>query len=207
MTSVPQSTVSQPAMSAPAAGSEPAGIRPYAGPSTPAPERRPRINVRIIVFILAISAPFLIIVGSAVWSSLTGGISDHGDYKEVDLKLLGSFPFNDQTGKLEDVPEKYRGLDGQRVLLRGFMYGAETAGNRGNKFQFVYDVNKCCFNGPPLVQERVFAYAKQEVPIYYQDTLAEIVGTLHVRLIRNPVSNKVESVFDMQVESAKAVGG
>lgn len=179
----------------------------YAGPNTTPARRRPRVNVRLIVFVLAISAPFAYIVGRAVWSSVTGGISDYGSYKKVDLKLLGSFPFDDQTGTLASVPEHYRTLDGQRVLFQGYMFQPQTAGKTGTKFQFVYDVNKCCFSGPPLVQERVFAHAKTEVPIYDQYTLAEIVGVLHVRLIKDEATGKTLSVYDMDVESAKFVEG
>jgi hypothetical protein len=178
----------------------------YASPSTAAPARRPRFNVRLLVFVLAISAPFLYIVGNAFWSSMTGGISDHGSYKEVDLKLLGNFGFDDKVGTIESIPAHYRALDGQKVLLKGFMFSPETAGDKGFKFQFVYDVNKCCFSGPPLVQERVFAHAKREIPIYDQYTLAEVTGTLHVRLIRNEVDGRVVSVYDLDVESAKAAG-
>src|SRR3954463_15975145 len=84
-------------------------------PLAPAPaEYRPRFNLRMWIFIIAISAPFVLIIGNAVLDSMTGGISDHGDYKEVDLKQLGNFTFNDMLGKPEDVPERYRKLDGQR---------------------------------------------------------------------------------------------
>ena len=178
----------------------------YASPTTAAPRRQPRFNVRLIVFVLAISSPFVYIVGSAFWSSMTGGISDRGAYKEVDLKLLGSFSFDAQAGTPDNVPAHYRALDGQKVLLKGYMYSPSSAGDKGNKFQFVYDVNKCCFNGPPLVQERVFAHAKTELPIYDQYTLAEIVGTLHVRLVRDTPDGPVISVYDLDVDSAKVAG-
>jgi hypothetical protein len=175
-------------------------------PSTIEP-RRPRFNVRLLIFVLAISAPFLWIIGSAVYQSMTGGISDHGSYKAVDLKALGNFPFNDAEGTPESIPAKYRALDGQRVALQGYMYAPTTAGVKGRQFQFVYSVSKCCFGGTPQVQERVFAHTEKEVPIYNDQTLADVVGTLHVRLIRDKLTNKVVSVFDLDVESAKAVEG
>jgi len=195
MTTIPQATTS----SVPATPSQ---------PFAPAPaEHRPRFNLRMWIFIIAISAPFVLIIGNAVLDSMTGGISDHGDYKEVDLKQLGNFTFNDMLGKPEDVPERYRKLDGQRVLLKGFMYGPEDAGPRGRRFQFVYNVTKCCFSGPPQVQERVFSVAKKEIPIYDMYTFAEVVGTMHVRLVKDPVSGKIVSVYDLDVESAKRVEG
>jgi hypothetical protein len=194
MTTIPQATNT----------SVPAVPKPFASGPVPT-DLRPRFNVRLWIFIAVISAPFLYIIGSAVYDSITGGITDRGSYKEVDLKALGNFNFDDLAGKREDIPERYRNLDGQRVMFQGKMFGPEDAGPKGRRFQLVYDVNKCCFSGKPLVQERVFATAKKEIPIYDQNTLAEVVGTLHVRLIRDPVSKQIVSVYDMDVESAKAV--
>lgn len=178
--------------------------QPFAFPEEPLPERR-RFNARLWVFVGLISLPFLWIVGSAVYDSMTGGIKDHGSYKEVDLKLLGNFNFNDETGTVEEVPARYRALDGQRVSLRGYMYGPEDAGAKGRRFQFVYNVTKCCFSGPPLVQERVFVHAKKEIPIYDQYTFAEVVGTLHVRLVKE--NGKIVSVYDLDCDTAKDVQG
>jgi hypothetical protein len=186
---------------------------PYSpqAPSAPMPDdidsgaRPSRLNLRLIVFLLAISAPFIYIIGKSVMHAMTGGITDRGDYKDVDLKALGNFPFDQNEGKLTDIPERYRKLDGQRVRLTGFMYAPDTAGDRGTKFQFVYDVNKCCFGGAPQVQERVFAYAKQDMPIYPYTVFAELVGKLHVRIVKDPETKAITSVFDLDVEQAQAV--
>ena len=175
---------------------------PYNEPSTPAASA-PRVNVRLLVFLLVVSAPFLYIIGKSIRFSMTGGISDYGDYKKVDLKALGNFPFDQMDGTIEQVPQRYRELDGQRVMLEGFMFAPENAGSRGNRFQFVYDVNKCCFGGAPQVQERVFAYAKKGSPIYPQDVLATVVGTLHVRVVKDPQTGAITSVFDLDVEEAR----
>jgi hypothetical protein len=177
---------------------------PYSSPATPA-AHRPRVNVRLIAFLLIVSAPFVWIIGSAVRHSITGGVTDRGAYKEVDLKALGNFPFDDTEGKIEDVPQRFRDLDGKKVRLTGFMYSPESAGNRGRRFQFVYDVANCCFNGPPQVQERVFGYAKEDVDLFPQTLFAEVTGTLHVRPIKDPVTGKITSLFDMDVESSKPI--
>lgn len=197
MTTIPHNPPGEP-------GQTTAGLT---SPAPAAPRRRPTINVRMILFVLIVSAPFVYIVGSAVMYSITGGITDRGAYKEVDLKALGNFPFNAEEGSVEQVPPQYRSLDGQRVMLRGFMFQPEDVGAKGRRFQFVYDVNKCCFNGPPLVQERVFAHAKQDAKIYDQYTLADVVGVLRVRPIKEPATGKVISLFDLDVESTKPVDG
>ena len=59
---------------------------------------------------------------------LSGGITDHGSYAEVDLKALGYFPFDQRYGRTEDVPAKFRALDGRRVVMKGFMYSGDSAG-------------------------------------------------------------------------------
>ena len=164
-----------------------------------------KINVRLIVFLLLVCTPFVYIIGKSVMHAMTGGIVDRGGYKDVDLKALGNFPFDQSQGALTDVPERYRNLNGQRVRLTGFMFGAETAGDRGRKFQFVYDVNKCCFGGPPQVQERVFAYAKKDIPIYDYSVLAEVIGTLHVRVVKDNDTGAITSLFDLDVEQAQAI--
>ncbi|MDB5295800.1 MAG: hypothetical protein JWO31_1783 [Phycisphaerales bacterium] len=175
---------------------------PYGSPTTP-PAYRRGVNVRLLVFLVVVSAPFLWIIGSAIHHAATGGVTDHGGLKEVDLKALGNFPFDDSEGKVEDVPKRYRELDGQKVMLKGFMYSTENAGSRGNKFQFVYDVQKCCFGGPPQVQERVFGFAKNGIDLFDQYTFAEVRGTLHVRPVKDAATGKIVSLYDMDVESSK----
>ena len=165
-----------------------------------------RINLRLIMFVLLVSAPFVWIIGSAVVHSLNHGITDHGDFKDVDLKSLGNFAFNPITDTEAQIPKDFRALDGQRVRLRGFVYNPQRTQDKDWRFEFVYDVNKCCFNGPPLVQERVFAYAKQNDPPEFAG-LAEVYGILHVRLIRPTEGAPAVSVFDLDVESIKAVEG
>ena len=178
---------------------------PYISPGTP-PVDRPRVNLRLIAFLLVVSTPFLWIIGSAVKHSITGGVTDRGGFKEVDLKALGNFPFDDMDGKLTDVPERFRKLDGQKVLLQGYMFDPQNAGSRGRKFQFVYNVANCCFNGEPQVQERVFAYAKKnDVELFHQSVFAEVTGTLHVRIVKDEQTGKITSVYDLDVETTRAI--
>jgi hypothetical protein len=61
-----------------------------------------RINFRIIFFSLVV----LFLVGAPAYiyldSELSGGIKDRGDYLEVDLKAMSSFPFNQTAGTIDD---------------------------------------------------------------------------------------------------------
>jgi len=63
-------------------------------------------------------------------SVITGGIKDVGNgFKEVDLKAMSTFPFDQQNGAVQDIPEKWRALDGQKVVLYGEMWEAFDAAN------------------------------------------------------------------------------
>lgn len=169
---------------------------------------RERVNFRMIAFMALIAGPFLAIFYLFVTPLINGGITRSGDHFQVDLKMLGNFPFNQDSGTIEAVPQRYRELDGKRVALRGYMFDPQSASARGTRFQFVYDVNKCCFSGPPQVQERVFARVadgRRDIPIFSQNELADLVGILHVRVVRDKETGVVIRVFEMDVESAEKV--
>jgi hypothetical protein len=189
------------------ASATPAEPVPYAAPAA---ERKPyvplreRVNLRMIVFFLAVAALPLALAYSALDYFINQGVNRSGEYLLVDLKAIGNFPFDQQSGKLENVPKRYRELDGKKVKLQGYMWGHRSAGERGNEFQFVYDVNECCFKGPPQVQERVYAYAKgKSLKLFSQYQFAEITGVLHVRIIRDKDTGAIYSVYDLDVESTK----
>jgi len=160
----------------------------------------------VVIVLSVVAIPFLWIGYMLVSQLVTGGVSRHGDYYAVDLKALGNFSFDQTAGTVADVPERYRQLDGKKVQLEGFMYSPQSAGDRGTEFQFVYNVTKCCFNGPPLVQERVYGRVKdgKDVPIYDMYTFARVTGTLHVRVNHDEVGG-VHSVYDIDVDKAERV--
>lgn len=201
-------TAAAPAAPASSASSGSSGSRVvgYAGRGNPRP--RQGVNVRLIVFIAVVAAPFLGVFYMFLKPMLNGGITRHEGYAEVDLKALGSFPFNETTGTVSDVPARFRGLDGKRVVLKGFMFNPRSAGQYGNEFQFVYNVSKCCFGGPPLVQERVYGHTRKldGIRIYDQFQLVRLTGILHVRVIRDN-AGATHSVFDMDVEDATPITG
>src|SRR5690606_20800474 len=86
---------------------------------------------------------------------VTGGIKDRGDYKEVDLKAMSDWDFDQVRGSLEDVPPQWRALDGERVLLTGEMWAPNSFGGALDRFELVYSISKCCFSGPPQIQHFV----------------------------------------------------
>jgi hypothetical protein len=189
----------------------PAANAPPASPARPSSSSRPysarsRVNWRLVIMLSIVAVPFLWMGYMLVNQFVTGGVSRHGDYYAVDLKALGNFAFDDSAGTVAEVPERYRKLDGKKVELEGFMYSPQSAGERGTEFQFVYNVTKCCFSGPPLVQERVYGHVKDgsDVPLYDMYTFARVTGTLHVRVIRDEAGS-VHSVYDLDVDKAEKI--
>lgn len=157
---------------------------------------RSKINVRLFLFIAVISAPFIWATYAGARLLLNGGIEDMGSYKKVDLKALGYFNFDNVHGTIDNVPPRYRKLDGQKVALEGFMWSPSSA-MRSRDFQFVYNIAKCCFNGPPLVQERVFAHSPTALPL--TGDFVRLIGTLHVKIEKNE-DGTITSVYTMDVD-------
>ena len=139
-----------------------------------------------------------------VRAQVTHGIERNGDRLDVDLKALGNFRFNDQTGTLADVPPEYRLLDGKNVALEGFVYAGRYAGpDNVHRFQFVYDINKCCFKGPPQVQERVFASMGGQGVSPDPTVEIRLIGTLHLTINTDEETGKILTVCTMDVKGVE----
>jgi len=161
-----------------------------------------RINFRMIIF----AAVVLALVGAPVYiyldSRLSGGIKNHGDYLEVDLKAMSNFPFDQINGSITDIPKQFRELDGKRVMVEGEIWAPNSAGNELHNFELVYSIAKCCFSGPPQIQHFVQSQpVKGKIPYY--SGLVRVVGTLHVNVQK--AGGQVSSVYQLQVESVEPV--
>jgi hypothetical protein len=160
-------------------------------------------NWKLLAFISFFGLLFGAFGFTIVNEVLTNGIHQHGNYASVDLKSMGNFTFNDQTGLLTDVPKDFRNLDGKRVELKGMMYSG-TGAYEVPSFEFVYNIAKCCFSGPPQVQERVFVHVPGNRKVQMTDVQMDVIGTLHVRLKRSD-GGTIISVYDLDLESLKPV--
>lgn len=161
-----------------------------------------RINFRMILFAVVVLA----LIGTPVYiyldSRLSGGIKNHGDYLEVDLKAMSNFPFDQINGSLDEIPSQFRALNGKRVMVEGEIWAPNSAGNELQNFELVYSIAKCCFSGPPQIQHFVQSKAvKGKVPYY--SGLVRVVGTLHVDVQK--AGGQVSSVYQLQVESVDPV--
>jgi hypothetical protein len=153
---------------------------------------------------IAVVGVVLFLVGYPIYTyldaAITGGIENAGNgMKKVDLKALGNFPFDDKTSTIKDVPQKWRDLDGKKVILEGFMYAGNSAADNVNRFQFVYNVQKCCFGGPPRVQERVFTVVPGGSVPYLYGYMVRCTGTLHVE-VKKDDAGTTNAVYIMQLD-------
>jgi hypothetical protein len=155
-------------------------------------------NWRLMSFVVFFFVVFGTLGYTIFSETINNGIHQHGGVAVVNLKALGRFPFDEQSGKVTDVPRDFRALDGKKVALQGFMFTTNSAGPEVSNCQLVWNVQKCCFGGPPLVQERVFLEAPQDRKIYRYDmyTLVNVTGTLHVKVDKNS-QGTVTSVYTM----------
>jgi len=131
---------------------------------------------------------------------ISGGIKDMGNgYKLVDLKAMSNFPLDQVAGSQQDVPQKWRDLDGKKVVLYGEMWDPTGAGDGVASFQLCYSITKCCFNGPPQVQHFVKAQVSRGKSLNYYSNLVKVTGTLHVHVVQE--AGRIGSVYQMDVDS------
>ncbi len=163
-------------------------------------------NWGVIVRVGVVLALILALVGYAMKvtyeSVIQGGVVNAGDFYKVDLKSMSNFEMNQATASLDDIPQRFRELDGKKVLLQGEIAptGFE-AGPKVTKFSLCYSVAKCCFGGPPKVQHFVACSAPAGKEI--NSSSVQVYGTLHVKVIND--SGVVSSIYQMDVDRVEPV--
>jgi hypothetical protein len=163
-----------------------------------------RINFRLIT----LAALIFLLVGYPVYlyvdAAVNHGVDRIGNLNVVDLKSLGNFPFNDASGGINDVPAIYRALDGKKVALEGFPYPTNNSADEVPEFEIVYNIAKCCFGGPPKVQERVYVHTRDgsSVPAYFY-RYSSVEGTLHVEAHKE--GGLVTSLYTLELDKVSPV--
>lgn len=168
------------------------------------PSRSSWLNPRVVLFVLIIGAivsmPLYVYLSSTLTKGITAG---PGGYLSVDLKAMSTFPFDQNYGKVEDVPAQYRALDGKKVILLGEMYVDNSTGPELKKFDLVYSIQKCCFSGPPQIQHFIKSKAADDSALPYYGGTVRVKGTLKVDVTSE--AGKVTGVYHLAVESIDPV--
>ena len=164
-----------------------------------------RISIRMIVFFTVLA----VLIGYPTWiyvdSAIHGGRKQlAGGYTEVDLKAMSVFPFDQVSGTIDDVPAKWRELEGKKIVAYGEMWEPRSAGHYVDSFDLVYSIAKCCFSGPPQIQHFVQSRVVSGKVVGYHSGPVEVTGTLHVKVTRNELG-KITGVYHLDVETVRPV--
>ena len=159
-----------------------------------------RINLRMLAFIGVLATLVGYPVSVLIEMQLNGGIKTvAGGYKLVDLKAMSSFDFDQINGTPQDIPQKWRDLDGQKVILYGEMWNSSSTGGAVDSVVLCYSVMNCCIQGPPLVQHFVDARAMPGKSLETYPGQVQVKGVLHVDVQRE--EGRVSNIYRLDVES------
>ena len=207
--SIPRAT---PAPSPSSAGGS-AGIVPTAPPVAayaPKPIKRPT-NWSMVIRVGLVVGFVLMLVGYALKvtyeSVIRGGVVSAGDHFRVELKQMSNFEMDQMAGSVADVPQRYRELDGKKVILEGEVAPAGfVSGDTVKQFSLCYSVAKCCYGGPPKVQHFVACRSTdgRPLPNYEGAGMIRVYGTLSVKVQKNE-GGKIDSVFQLAVTRIEPV--
>lgn len=142
-------------------------------------------------------------VGLPLFSAIDGAtphrIRQRGNVWVCDLRALSDFEIDQVHGRTEDIPKRFRDLDGQRVELVGQMWAPYRADGRVRDFDLVYSIANCCFSGAPKVQHLVKAKVRDGRSVPYSPGRVDVTGTLHVGV--QPDADGIESIYRVDVDS------
>ena len=187
-------------------------VKPDYAPAPYQPTWRERINPRMIgVVFVGMLIVGLIGAMFFTWAQqiMTGGIIHHADYSELNLKSMSLFEMDQHNARDEDIPTKWRNMDGQKVLLKGEIWQPGGFGPDGaHSFQLCYSIANCCFGGPPKIQHFVFGTIPADKPgaqIGTNDP-AQVEGILHVSVQKDPETGGILSIYRIDVTNVTRIG-
>lgn len=167
-------------------------------PSIPLSER---INLRVLVFVGIFAVLLGVPLYLALDTAISGGLKNRGSYFEVDLKAMSTFPFDQQNGMVEDVPLRWRELDGKTVELTGEIApGTLSASGVDGKFDLVYSVAKCCFTGEPQIQHFIKVTVPPSAKTSVSSDKVVVRGKLKVDVTKDPETKKINGVYHVTAE-------
>jgi hypothetical protein len=115
---------------------------------------------------------------------------DGQQYRVVDFQWLASYPFDAPNEKLtsdtaiaraeQQIPAAIKALDGQKVVLRGFMVPIKDLQGRATEFLLVRDQPTCCYSGMTAITEFVSVKVPSPGVKSTMDQPVLVQGKLHV---------------------------
>ena len=124
-----------------------------------------------------------------------------GEVREVKIKDLGNFPYDDEVG---GVPADVAALDGMGIRLVGYMVPTYQT-DQIREFTLVPDVYECCFGNPPGVEHTIQVKLPAGKAVMFTYGEISVSGTLRVSEERR--DGFVMNLFTVEdVTSVRATG-
>jgi hypothetical protein len=124
---------------------------------------------------------------------------------EVNLKDMSLFDFDPWKGGVDDIPQRFRDLEGKRVTFVGEMWApAQRDDGSLSFFQTVYSKTKWSFRGPPHPQDFWDCNPVNGVKIDYSDWPVKVIGVFHVKIRRD---EDIKSIYEVDVQSVRPFDG
>jgi hypothetical protein len=160
-----------------------------------------RIKWRFVFFFLITGTVIAIPAYAWFWSQQPDDIVVFDTYKKVSLKALSGIPFDPANGKITDIPQRYRDLEGQRVKLAGFMVapGAQRYTNIKNFDLFYIDPNVGSANPP--VQAHIHCTVQGNGVVRYLSGPATVWGFFHCDIHRDANTHEITSIYQLETYS------
>ena len=138
--------------------------------------RRPDVLTGLLLARGAISASVICLVGGLIYLSWVYAAELPEGYRRIHYGLLQPA----EGAPVASVPDSARDLDGQLILLKGYMYpGKQQHGIR--QFLLVRDQGDCCFGGNPKINDRVLVHLKDEKGLGFSSRQKKIAGRFILR--------------------------
>jgi hypothetical protein len=125
----------------------------------------------------------------SIHTTLVGG----QEYRIIDFQLLASYPFDTPNEKLtndtaiaqveKQIPAAIKALDGQKVMVRGFMVPIKDVQGHATEFLIVRDQPSCCYSGMTTITEFVSVKVPNPGVESIMDQPITVQGKLHVRAV------------------------
>jgi hypothetical protein len=135
-------------------------------------------------------------VTNAAGTGSTAYRSNKAEYLIVSFEKLASFGFEppdtqitNRTAAVDEadkyIPADIKGLDGKKVVIRGFMLPLKVEVEKATEFLIMRNQGACCFGTMPKMNELVSVITKGKGVEPIMDQPVSITGTLHVGTLRD----------------------
>jgi hypothetical protein len=149
-------------------------------------------------------APAMAAKTESIRTTVLGG----QQYRIVDFQWLASYPFDAPNDKLtndaaiaqveKQIPAAIKALDGQKVIVRGFMVPIKDVQGHATEFLLVRDQPTCCYSGMTTITEFVSVKVPSPGVASIMDQPVTVQGKLHVGAVLE--SGYVMGIYQMDGE-------